>query len=113
MDLVFICLYAAYAVLNILDGITTWVILRPDKFHLELNPVAKWIFIKLGIPQGIIITEMGVLSLLSLAIFFFAATHMTLMKIILSVAVIFFIWLVIDNFLIIRKLNRKRNMLKK
>jgi hypothetical protein len=107
LDLLFVLLYAVYAVLNVFDGITTWIILRPDKFHLELNPVARWIFIKLGIPQGIIITEMAVLSILSPLIFCLAARHMLLVKITLGLGVAFFSWLVTDNFLIIRKQNRQ------
>jgi hypothetical protein len=92
VDYIFFSLYVIYVVLNIFDGITTWIILRPDHFNREMNPIARWIFIKLGIPRGIIITEMAVISLLTPLIFFLAAVNLLLIKIALGVGVAIFSW---------------------
>ncbi|MFO7660164.1 MAG: DUF5658 family protein [Candidatus Cloacimonadaceae bacterium] len=107
MDLVFIILYIVYFILNVFDGITTWIILKPDHFNRELNPAAKWIFIKLGIPRGIIITEAAVLAVLTPLIFWLAAVNLNLIKILLLIAVLIFTWVVADGFRIIHRMKRK------
>lgn len=107
MDLAFIILYVVYFILNVFDGITTWIILKPDHYGRELNPAAKWIFIKLGIPRGIIITEAGVLALLTPLIFWLAAVNLTLVKILLGVAVLIFSWVVADGIRIIHRMKKR------
>ncbi|MFO8145095.1 MAG: hypothetical protein R6T89_05150 [Candidatus Syntrophosphaera sp.] len=42
MAAVLIALYAAFVVFNVLDGYSTWKVLRPDHYARELNPVARW-----------------------------------------------------------------------
>lgn len=112
MDLLFIALYIVYFILNVFDGITTWIILKPDHFNREMNPVARWIFIKLGIPRGIIITEAGVLAILTPLIFWLAAVNLVLVKILLGIAVLIFIWVVADGFRIINRMKRKGKNIK-
>lgn len=102
-------LFGIYALLNILDGISTWLVLKPDHFERERNPLARWIFIRLGIPRGIVITETGILGILSPVIFFLATKHLALVNFVLILAIIIFIWVVGDNFYQTSKLrNRKR-----
>ena len=67
MDILLLVLYLVLLVLNLTDGITTWIFVRPDHYEREANPVARWMFKKLGITFGIILAELlwlGAVSLL-------------------------------------------------
>ena len=90
-----------------MDGISTWLVLRPDHFEREANPIAKWIFIKLGIPNGIIITEMAVLAILSPLIFLLAASQMEIAVVLLIAANLVFLWVVSDNLRIAFRYRKK------
>lgn len=100
-------LYGIYAALNVMDGFSTWLVLRPDHFELEANPLAKRIFIRLGIPNGIIITEAGVLTLLTPFIFFLAGLQISLAIVLLLAANIVFLWVVGDNLRIYFRRSRR------
>lgn len=103
----FYILYGVYLILNVLDGISTWLVLRPDHFEREANPIAKRIFIRLGIPRGIIITEAGVLTLLTPLLFFLAGTQLEITVALLFAANLVFIWVVTDNLKIAFRYRRK------
>ena len=67
LDLV---LYIILVALNLADGITTWIFVHPDHYHREANPLARWIFGKLGITSGIILSELLWIGFISLLFFF-------------------------------------------
>ncbi|HRY83591.1 MAG TPA: DUF5658 family protein [Candidatus Cloacimonadota bacterium] len=100
-------LFGIYAVLNVMDGISTWLVLRPDHFEREANPVARFIFLKLGIPNGIIITEAAVLAILSPLIFWLAGTQPEIAVVLLLAADLVFLWVVTDNLRIALRYRRK------
>jgi hypothetical protein len=50
-------LYLAMVALNVLDGVSTWLVIKPDNYDWERNRIARGIFRKLGILRGIIIAE--------------------------------------------------------
>lgn len=107
MGIVFWLLYGSYLLLNVLDGLTTWIIIRPDKFHREANPLARWLFIKLGIPRGIIIVEGVVLSLLTLVIFLVLGRSPLVAYILLGIGDLIFLWIVVGSFGLMRKLRQR------
>lgn len=110
MTILFWLLYISYLVLNILDGLTTWIIIRPDKFHREANPIARWLFIKMGIPRGIIIVEGVVLALLTLVVFWLLGRSPVLAYVLLVIGNMIFGWIVVTSFGLMRKLkNRKKD----
>lgn len=104
---IFYILYGVYLILNVLDGVSTWLVLRPDHFEREANPVAKRIFVALGIPRGIIVTECAVLTVLTPLIFFLAGTQLELALALLLAADLVFLWVVLDNFRIAWRYQRK------
>jgi hypothetical protein len=69
MTLTLLLLYGVFVILNLADGITTWIFVHPDNYHREANPLARWIFTKLGITRGIILAEVLWIGVIS-AIFF-------------------------------------------
>jgi len=59
-SLLFWLLLPLFVIVNIFDAHSTYLVLKPNHYHRERNPLARWVFRKLGIPQGIIIFK-GVL----------------------------------------------------
>jgi len=108
MDLLFWLLYAVYLTLNALDGITTWLLMRPDYYNREANPLARWLFIKLRIPRGIIIVEGFTQSLVTLFIFWLLARNPILTKLLLGLGILVFGWIVQGSFRLIALLKRKQ-----
>ena len=108
MDLVFWLLYAVFLILNALDGITTWLVMRPAHYNREANPIARWLFIKLRIPRGIIIVEGATQTLVTLLIFWLLSLNSLLTKILLGFGILVFGWIVLGSFGLIRKLRERR-----
>jgi len=107
VSFLFWLLYGSYLLLNVLDGLTTWIIIRPDKFHREANPLARWLFVKMGIPRGIIIVEGVVLSLLTLVIFWLRGHNPLLSYILLGIGDLIFMWIVVGSFGLMSKLKQR------
>ena len=108
MDLVFWLLYAVYLSLNALDGITTWLVMRPDHYQREANPIARWLFSKLRIPRGIIIVEGVTQALVTLFIFWLLARNPLLTKLLLGFGIMVFGWIVQGSFRLIKKLRGRK-----
>jgi len=102
----FWCSYGIFVGLNILDGHSTWLVLKPDHFRRERNPVARWIFRKLSIPLGIIIFKAALLAVLSLAFWFYAAEDLFTLNIVLAVADLVFLVVVLHNYRVHRRLRK-------
>jgi hypothetical protein len=96
-----------FVILNVLDGHSTYIVLRPNHFARERNPVAKWVFKKLGILRGIIIWKALLLSVLMYLMFTEYLTEPYFLNILLITANIFFTWVVIHNYRVYRKLRTK------
>ncbi|MDZ4182962.1 MAG: hypothetical protein U1B83_08805, partial [Candidatus Cloacimonadaceae bacterium] len=79
--------------------------LRPSFYRRERNPVARYIFTKLGIPRGIIIFKATLLALLAPAIGFYAGHEVLTVSIVMLVADILFLLVVIHNYRVWRRIN--------
>lgn len=100
-------LFALLVVLNSLDGFSTWKVLRPAHFHRERNRIARRLFLKLGIPRGIIVAEALWIGCLT-AIFLLLRRDPVLDPLLtglLAIGVTIFSWVVISNFREVRKMN--------
>ena len=53
-----------FIILNVLDGLSTWLVMKPNHFERERNPIARWIFRKLKMPGGIILFKSLLLGLM-------------------------------------------------
>jgi len=58
----------AFLALNVLDGLSTWLVMRPDHFDRERNPIARTVFRALKPPASIIFFKATLLS--ALGVFF-------------------------------------------
>jgi len=101
-----IVLALIFLLLNILDGHSTWLVMKPHHFDREKNPIARWIFRKLGIPHGIVIFKAGLLSILILAGSFYGAWEPFTLNIVLIVADLLFSYVVVHNYRLHRRLRR-------
>lgn len=100
-----VLLFGVFVVLNILDGHSTYLVMKPCFFYRERNPVARFIFKKLGIPRGIIIFKALLLAMLAPAIGFYAAYETLTLSIVLLVADLLFLYVVIHNYRVWRRLQ--------
>ena len=69
MPSLLLVLYLLMLTLNLLDGISTWIFVHPQHYEREANPVARWMFRKLGITAGIILAEVLWIGFFSLLFF--------------------------------------------
>lgn len=103
-----IVLFVIFVLLNVLDGHSTWLVLKPDHYHRERNPVARWIFRKLGLPRGIVIFKLVLLLILAAAFAWYAAYDTLVLNIILLVANTVFLLVVLHNYRVSRKVANSR-----
>lgn len=87
-----------FLVLNVLDGHSTWLVIRPCHYHRERNPVARWAFRKLGLPHGIAIFKALVFLVLIPAGAWYAAHDARTLNIVLVVANLLFCYVVWHNY---------------
>lgn len=99
---------AVFIVLNVLDGHSTYLVLRPHYYEREKNPVARWIFRKLKIPRGIIIFKTVLLSGLIVAISYYAAWDALTINIAMLVADVLFLVVVLHNYRVHRRIQARR-----
>ncbi|MDD4309896.1 MAG: DUF5658 family protein [Candidatus Cloacimonetes bacterium] len=88
---------------NVLDGHSTYLVLKPNHYRREKNPVARWVFTWLGIPRGIIIFKTVLMSVLIIAIGYYAAWDPFVLNITMTLADVMFILVVLHNYRIARK----------
>ena len=51
-----------FLLLNVLDGISTWLVMKPNHYDRERNPIARWFFRKLQAPFSIMLFKVIILS---------------------------------------------------
>lgn len=60
--LTIIVLTALFLILNIMDAHSTWLVLQPNHYQGEKNPIARLLFHWLGVKKGIITLKTVLLS---------------------------------------------------
>jgi hypothetical protein len=98
-----------FTVLNVLDAHSTWQVLKPNNYNRERNPIARWVFRKLRLPNAIIFFKALLLSLLSIVIVNWWNDSLTI-NIALLIGNLLFIFVVLHNYIVAkhyRGINRK------
>ncbi len=106
-------LYAILVALNVLDGVSTWKVLKPHHFHRERNPLARWMFLKLGLTRGVILAEVLWIGFIS-TVFFMLFRHPVLnsvLLILLCLGVLIFLYVVSGNFRTWRRIRQREDLL--
>ena len=102
-----IALGIIFLLLNVLDAHSTWLVIKPDFYHRERNPIARWVFKKLGALRGIVVFKVVLvcflLAVIVLGDIWDSLTH----NIVFLVADIIFLAVVINNYLVWRRIRRR------
>jgi hypothetical protein len=86
-----------FLILNILDAHSTWLVLRPDNYHRERNPIARWVFKKLMLPMGIVFFKASILGPLSIFIMYWWNEAFTI-NLALLIGNLLYLYVVIHNY---------------
>jgi hypothetical protein len=98
-----------FIILNTLDAHSTWLVLKPNHYHRERNPIARWVFRKLRIPRAIIIFKSLILIPLGIFIAFWRKEALTI-NIALLIGNLVFILVVLHNYKVSRHYRRQREI---
>ncbi len=98
----FILLFLVLVVLNISDGITTYMGLKKTE-NEEVNPIASWLMCKIGSIPGIIVVKVLALSTIAAGIFIVGVRGAPGVDITLSILIAVYIWVVVHNIKVIYK----------
>jgi hypothetical protein len=99
-----------FIVLNILDGWSTWLVLKPDHYERERNPVARWVFRTLKLPAAVILFKAVLLSWLGVFIAYYWKEALTI-NIALLTGNLLFVYVVWHNFKVHRKYEQHSRFL--
>lgn len=98
-----IVLGTIFLILNILDAHSTWKVCKPDKFECEMNPVARFVFKKMGLKKGIISFKVFLLSIFGTVVYKTMLITLKELNIILVFANLLFAYIVGHNYKIVKK----------
>ncbi|HOA30218.1 MAG TPA: DUF5658 family protein [Candidatus Cloacimonadota bacterium] len=104
--ILFWALLTLFIILNVLDAHSTFLVMRPAHFKRERNPVARWVFKKLGLPRGIIIFKTVLLAILIPAMGFYAGNDLFTINIVLIVCDLVFILVVKHNYRVYQRVRQ-------
>ncbi len=98
-----------FLVLNILDGHSTWKVVKPDHYYREKNPIARWVLRKLGALRGIIVFKSLLLLFLGTVVAIYGRKMIRSLNVVFGVANLVFLGVVINNYLVHKKINSTRS----
>lgn len=98
-----------FFVLNILDGHSTWKVVKPNHFYREKNPIARWFLRKFGALRGIVVFKSLLLLFLGTVIAIYWKKLIRSLNLVFGVANLVFLAVVINNYLVHKKINSKRS----
>ncbi len=99
-----------FLILNVLDAHSTWLVLKPNNYHRERNPIARWVFRKLRIPRAIIIFKAVLMSFLGFYIGYWWKEALTI-NLGLLIGNVLFIIVVLHNYKVSRHYRKQREYL--
>jgi len=88
---------SVFFVLNLLDIHSTWLVLKPDYYHRERNPIARCFFRKCRLPQGIILYKSVLMSFLGVFVSYWWSETLTL-NLALLLGNILYTYVVLHNY---------------
>ncbi|MFA5498102.1 MAG: DUF5658 family protein [Candidatus Cloacimonas sp.] len=100
----FIILVVLYVILNVLDGHSTYLVISKTSHTNERNPIARFIFKKIGPLAGVIVIKSLIVPLVFLMFYFFSFKSLQ-MNIILLVANVLYLLTVINNYNVLKKVK--------
>jgi hypothetical protein len=101
---------ALFLVLNTLDGYSTWLVMKPDHYERERNPIARWVFRRLKLPAGILLFKVMILSFLGVFIAYWWSEALTLNTGLLFGNLLFII-VVLHNFRVHKRYEKHKKLM--
>jgi hypothetical protein len=106
----FITLLFLFAVLNVLDGHSTFKVIKNTSINNEKNPVARFIFKRLGSLAGIIVLKSILIPLILLMLYYFSFQQVEL-NVILILANFFYLSVVIHNYNVVKRVKEHKKVM--
>jgi hypothetical protein len=103
-SLLFGILIVLYIILNVLDGYTTYKVISRTSYHNERNPIARFIFKKIGVIGGVIAIKSLMIPIIALMIYYYSFKNYT-MNLILVFADVLYSYAVINNFNVYKRVK--------
>lgn len=97
---------AVFMILNTLDGYSTWLVMKPDHYERERNPIARLVFKKLKPPASIVFFKTVILACLGVFIAFWWQQSLSI-NIALLIGNVLFILVVKHNFRVLKKYKQR------
>ncbi len=107
LPVLFYLLYAYFVLLNCLDALSTWLIVRPARWRREANPLARRIFQRLGIGRGVIVAELLWFALYTPLLMAVALVSLWLPFLLLLLGIAAFTGIGVNNLGVLRSLRRR------
>ena len=102
-----IILIIIFAILNIFDGISTYLVVSNSSLRSERNPFARFVFKTIGLKTGIIVLKS--ISILIIPLYYiFRKPSYTDVSIVLSIANVLYIYVVINNYKHFFRIRKRR-----
>lgn len=104
-----IILAVIFSFLNILDGHSTYLVVSNSSLKNEKNPIARFIFRKIGLKPGIIsIKSLSILVVVFALIFYKSLISELLIS--LSIADVLYTLVVINNYKVYKKVKKRKEL---
>ncbi len=104
-----VLLLIVFLILNILDAHSTWLVLKPNKYRQERNPLARLVMKKLGVKRGIYLLKLGLLIPFTVFTVLYLRDDEKGFNLVFTITDVVFGFVVYNNYKIYRKELRRRN----
>ena len=104
-----IILAVIFLIENILDAHSTYLVVTNTSIRSEKNPVARYLFRKFGLLKGMILLKTIIVVVLILIFFVYPFTNFELHTI-LSISIIVYLAVVLNNYRIYSNIKKHRNI---
>ena len=108
--LLFLALLVIFLFLNLLDGHSTYSVIKTAGVNSEKNPLARYLFKKIGTIKGIFVIK-SILIPVILLMFYLFSFKKTEINVILAIANIFYLTIVIHNYNVVKRVKRYNLMM--
>ena len=108
MMYLFLSLFSAFLVLNYLDVLSTYKIVKKVGYKGERNPIARWLIKRYGALKGLLILKSIIIFIIPLIFWSYAESPLYL-NITLGFIDIVYLYVVLNNFRIFKKVPKVSN----
>ncbi len=105
MLILFILLVLVFLILNILDAISTYKVVKRTSYMSEKNPIARFVIKKVGTIKGIMIIKSMIIVIMPMIIYAYIISKKEIIYVLIFMNILYFL-VVFNNFRITRRIDR-------